>query len=150
MLLGGRQSYKANYTNSSSTRTPHSSLQPRKPPGIRVETMHVTSGAVVFIVPNHRAMTDAISGMLVEAYGNLDDGIRVLGDQPILDHFTWLGRDSFILVVYVEKGRELLRSVMRDALVELYDFMTRTEWMTASFTVMQGKEEVGTGRVGML
>lgn len=88
--------------------------------------------------------------MLVEAYAILNDGIHVLGDDAILDHFTWLGRDGLMLLVHVEKGQELLKSVMRDAVTELYDFMTRVGWMTASFTVMQGKKQVGIGRLGLL
>ena len=95
-------------------------------------------------------MTDSVGGMLIEAYGILNDGIRVLGDDPILDHFTWLGRESMVLAVEVEKGQELLKSVLRDALTEVYDFMTMVGWMTASFTILKGKKEVGTARIGLL
>lgn len=133
---------------SSSRTTP--ALQPRKPPGVRWDHFRDLSGAVVYIVPNHKHLTDAVMGLLIESYATLTDSIKWQGDGPIEDHFTWLGRESLMLVVNVEEGQELLKTVLRDVVTELFDFMHKAGEMTVSFTVLHQKNTVGTGRIGIL
>lgn len=88
-----------------------------------------------------------VSFLLQEAAGVIDDSIRHFGPALTTGNgFNWQ-EHGISLVIASSNGRQLTWGVMRHAMSAVYQFFERGNFGAAVFTIYDGLNEVGRGRI---
>ena len=88
-----------------------------------------------------------VSFLLHEAAGVIEDAIRHFNEAfSIANDFHWQ-EHGLSIAMWHSNGQRLTWGVMAQATGVLYDYMMRGHFGGAVFTIFEGSQEVGRGRI---